>query len=312
VSEAFAESLSETQAEVDESKPVLVFDDVHLSFAGVKAINGVSFAVGARELFAIIGPNGAGKTSIFNVLSGVYAPQQGEVTFLGERILGQHPHHISRMGMARTFQNIELFENLTVIDNLMLGRHNHVKYGPWAALTWLGKAKAEELQHRAVVEDIVDFLEIEQYRRFPVGLLPYGVQKRVELGRALAMEPKLLLLDEPVAGMNVEETEDMARFILDIRDELDIPMILVEHDMGLVMDLADRILVVDFGSPIALGPPAEVQRNPDVIRAYLGEDHATIDTAAEAPADAVPPADAPAAHDPSAEYGTGSTTGDQS
>jgi branched-chain amino acid transport system ATP-binding protein len=311
VSEAFAESLHEAQADVDETKPVLVFDDVHLSFAGVKAINGVSFAVGAKELFAIIGPNGAGKTSIFNVLSGVYRPQQGKVTFLGEDLIGRSPHHISRMGLARTFQNIELFENLTVIDNLMLGRHNHVRYGPWAALAWLGKAKAEELQHRAVVEDIVDFLEIEQYRRFPVGLLPYGVQKRVELGRALAMEPKLLLLDEPVAGMNVEETEDMARFILDIRDELDIPMILVEHDMGLVMDLADRILVVDFGSPIAIGAPAEVQRNPEVIRAYLGEDHATIETSSTPATDEAAPTGTPAEHDPSADYGTGSTTGDQ-
>jgi len=259
------------------SDAVLVFDDVHLSFAGVKAIDGVSFTVGPRELFAVIGPNGAGKTSIFNVLSGVYRPQQGIVRFLGRDILGRRPDDIAAMGLARTFQNIELFENLTVIDNLMLGRHQHVRYGFLSALWWLGKARADELAHRAVVEEIIDFLEIEQYRAFPVGLLPYGVQKRVELGRALAMEPKLLLLDEPVAGMNVEETEDMARFILDIRDELDIPMILVEHDMALVMDLADRVLVVDFGAPIATGPPAEVQRNPDVIRAYLGEEHAVME-----------------------------------
>jgi branched-chain amino acid transport system ATP-binding protein len=252
---------------------VLTFDDVHLSFAGVKAINGVSFEVGDRELFAVIGPNGAGKTSIFNVLSGVYRPQRGRVTFHGENLLGRPPHHIAQLGMARTFQNVELFSNLTVVDNLMLGRHTHVRYGVLAALMWLGKARREELQHRAKVEDVIDFLELAQWRRYPVGLLPYGVQKRVELGRALAMEPRLLLLDEPVAGMNVEETEDMARYILDVRDELDIPIIMVEHDMGLVMDLADRVLVVDFGSPITTGTPAEVQRNPDVIRAYLGEEH---------------------------------------
>ncbi len=256
-------------------QPVLEVSDITLRFRGVTAINGVSFTVGERELFAIIGPNGAGKTSIFNVLSGVYRPQEGAVRFLGEPLLGRRPHTIAARGMARTFQNIELFENLTVIDNLMLGRAHRVRYGMFAAAVWLGPARRSELADREAVEDIVDFLELAQYRTFPVGLLPYGVQKRVELGRALAMEPRLLLLDEPVAGMNLEETEDMARFILDIRDELKIPMIMVEHDMGLVMDLADRILVVDFGVPITTGTPAEVQRNPDVIRAYLGEDHST-------------------------------------
>ena len=258
------------------ANPILTFDRVRLSFSGVTAIDGVSFEVGPKELFAIIGPNGAGKTSIFNVLSGVYSPQEGSVHFDGREIVGVRPHHIAKMGMARTFQNIELFSNLTVLDNLMLGRNTQVGYGMVAALLFAGKAHKEELAHRAVVEDIIDFLEIAQYRKFPVGLLPYGIQKRVELGRALAMDPKLLLLDEPVAGMNVEETEDMARFILDIRDELDIPMILVEHDMGLVMDLADRVMVVDFGQHIATGPPAEVQRNPDVIRAYLGSDQVTL------------------------------------
>jgi branched-chain amino acid transport system ATP-binding protein len=253
------------------ARPVASLKDVHLSFKGVRAINGVSFDVMPGELFAVIGPNGAGKTSTFNVLSGVYRPQEGQVEFLGENILGKKPYDIAAMGLARTFQNIALFEHLTVLDNLMLGRHQHIKYGAPAAFAWLGKAKREELRHRKHVEEIVDFLEIEQWRQLPVGLLPYGVQKRVELGRALAMEPKLLLLDEPVAGMNLEETEDTARYILDIRDELDIPIIMVEHDMGLVMDLADRVMVIDFGIPITTGTPAEVQRHPDVVRAYLGE-----------------------------------------
>jgi branched-chain amino acid transport system ATP-binding protein len=262
--------------------PILRFEEVRLRFAGVRAIDGVSFEVGRRELFAIIGPNGAGKTSIFNVISGVYRPQSGRVVFNPKSdapldrdrdvdLVGQRPHRIAALGIARTFQNVELFSHLTVIENLMLGRHHHIHYGPVSAIAWLGRARRAEIANRAVVEDIVDFLELERWRRLPVGLLPYGVQKRVELGRALAMEPKLLLLDEPVAGMNLEETEDMARFVLDIRDELDIPMILVEHDMGLVMDLADRVLVVDFGVPVATGQPAEIQNNPDVIRAYLGE-----------------------------------------
>lgn len=254
------------------ASPVVQLDDVHLSFKGVKAVNGVSLHVEPGELFAIIGPNGAGKTSLFNVLSGVYRPQEGRVRFMGEDVLGKKPSDIARRGVARTFQNIALFEHLTVTDNLMLGRHQHIEYGWLSAFGWWGKAKTEEVQHRKVCEEIVDFLELESWRGMPVGLLPYGVQKRVELGRALAMQPKLLLLDEPVAGMNLEETEDMARFILDIRDELDVPIIMVEHDMGLVMDLADRILVVDFGTPITTGTPAEVQRHPDVIRAYLGQE----------------------------------------
>jgi branched-chain amino acid transport system ATP-binding protein len=273
LTDAFVESLAEDQVELAPDEPILVFDDVHLSFAGVKALDGVSFSVGPRDLFAIIGPNGAGKTSTFNIMSGIYRPQRGDVTFLGQRILGRKPHEIAALGMSRTFQNIELFQNLTVIDNLMLGRHHLVRYGVPSAVIYAGRARREETRHRAVVEDIIDFLEIEAYRKSPVGLLPYGIQKRVELGRALALGPKLLLLDEPVAGMNVEETEDMARFILDIRDELDIPMILVEHDMGLVMDLADRVLVIDFGRPIACDVPAVVQADPDVVRAYLGEEH---------------------------------------
>ncbi|WP_139979476.1 ABC transporter ATP-binding protein [Nocardioides litoris] len=254
------------------ASPVLELDDVHLSFAGVKAVNGVSLHVDPGELFAIIGPNGAGKTSLFNVMSGVYRPQQGAVRFLGESVLGAKPSKIAARGVARTFQNIALFEHLTVIDNLMLGRHQHIGYGPASAILWRGRARRLEVEHRRHCEEIVDFLELGSWRHLPVGLLPYGVQKRVELGRALAMEPKLLLLDEPVAGMNLEETEDMARFVLDIRDELDVPIIMVEHDMGLVMDLADRVLVVDFGTPVTTGTPAEVQTHPEVVRAYLGEE----------------------------------------
>ena len=254
---------------------------VHLSFSGVRAVDGVTFHVEPKELFAVIGPNGAGKTSIFNVLSGVYRPQQGTVRFLDTDIVGMAPNRIAALGMARTFQNIELFSNLTVLDNLMLGCHIRVRYDVLWAMLWIGRARREELEHRAEVEDIIDFLELQQWRSYPVGMLPYGVQKRVELGRALAMRPKLLLLDEPVAGMNVEETEDMARFILDIRDELQIPMIMVEHDMGLVMDLADRVMVVDFGRAITTGPPQEVQEDPEVIRAYLGDPslHTTGDAA---------------------------------
>jgi branched-chain amino acid transport system ATP-binding protein len=252
--------------------PILEVSNVHLSFGGTRAIQGAQFDVRAGELFAIIGPNGAGKTSIFNCLSGVYRPQEGAITFLGDSLLGRAPEDIAKLGVARMFQNIELFDNLTVLENLMLGRHIHLDYSVASALVWRGRAQRIELEQRRIVEDIVDFLELQSFRRSFVGMLPYGVKKRVELGRALAMEPKLLLLDEPVAGMNVEETEDMARYILDIRRELGTAMIMVEHDMGLVMDLADRVMAVDFGVTLAVGLPSEVQSNPAVIKAYLGED----------------------------------------
>ena len=253
---------------------LLEVENITLRFGGVTAINDVSFSVEDHELFAIIGPNGAGKTSIFNTISQVYHPQEGDIRFEGSSIMGTRPDRVAEMGIARTFQNIELFPQMTVIDNLLTGRHIRMKGSVFSGALWWGKAKREEMENRRKVEDIIDFLEIEQWRKYPVALLPYGIQKRVELGRALAMDPKILLLDEPVAGMNLEETEDMARFILDIKRELDIAMVMVEHDMGLVMDIADRVMVLDFGQRIALGTPDEVQKNPDVIAAYLGSEFA--------------------------------------
>ena len=252
---------------------MLAVDDVSLSFGGVKAITDVSFDIRKGEIRAIIGPNGAGKTSMLNVINGFYHPQKGTISFKGQKRREMRPYVASSQGISRTFQNVALFKGMTTLDNIMAGRTLKMKRGLfWQALHW-GPAEQEEIQHRETVERIIDFLEIQQIRKTPVGKLPYGLQKRVELGRALAMEPELLLLDEPMAGMNIEEKEDMCRFIVTVNDQFGTTIALIEHDMGVVMDLSDRVVVLEYGRKIADGTPDEVKATQKVIDAYLGVSH---------------------------------------
>jgi len=256
---------------------VLDVSSISLSFGGVKALTNISFDVREHEIRAIIGPNGAGKSSMLNCINGVYTPQQGAITFRGQTFRHMNSRQVAEMGIARTFQNLALFKGMSVIDNIMTGRNLRIRSNLFSQAFrnpfGLGGAEKEEVRHREFVEHIIDFLEIQAFRKTPVGQLPYGLQKRVDLGRALAMEPQVLLLDEPMAGMNLEEKQDMSRFVLDVNDEFGTTVVLIEHDMGVVMDISDRVVVLDYGKKIGDGTPDEVRNNPDVISAYLGTSH---------------------------------------
>ena len=258
---------------------LLDVENLAVHFGGIKAVDGVSFAVDKGEIFTIIGPNGAGKSTIFNLISRIYEPTAGRMRFEGRDITSTPPHRIAGLGIARTFQNIELFDMATVLDNMMLGRHAHRRTGVFEHLLFSRRTRGEELAHRRKVEEIIDFLDLQHYRDQMIANLPYGVRKVVELGRALCVEPKLLLLDEPSSGLNVEETEDMSFWISDIKNLLGITVIMVEHDMNLVNDVSDRVLALNYGRVIATGSPAEVQAHPDVIRAYLGGDDSDTEAA---------------------------------
>ncbi len=256
--------------------PLLEVKGVTLTFKGIAALTDVAFSVEKGRIVSLIGPNGAGKTSILNCISGRYTPDSGEIYLDGKNLLAVPTHKRTAMGLSRTFQNIALFKGLSVLDNLMVGRHHLIRYGILASIAYFGRAVHDETEHRRRVEDVIDFLNLSPYRHQAAGHLPYGVQKRVELGRALAAEPKLILLDEPMAGMNLEETEDMARYILDICEEWGATVLLIEHDMGVVMDISDKIVVLDFGSVLAQGRPDEISANQDVVAAYLGTEDATF------------------------------------